>query len=223
MNYSTHPVVAMLLPQVCADYPGAAATLVEQQLPGVVCLFTNGAAGNINSVKVSTNFDDVALLGRKLGAAALDKIAVLRTGQPLPDTSLELRSERIELEPRPCPPLAQALKAAPATSIGKDGTTTRLALKLAEGPLRGEIQAMRLGPIRWISLPGEPFVETGLALKQAGASFVVGYANGYLGYFPIRRAYDEGGYEVTPGAWSRVAPGSAERLQTAAAKLLRPV
>jgi hypothetical protein len=62
-----------------------------------------------------------------------------------------------------------------------------------------------------------------LALKQAGATFVVGYANGYLGYFPIHGAYDEGGYEVIEGTWSRVAPGSAEHLQTAATKLLRRV
>jgi neutral ceramidase len=80
---------------------------------------------------------------------------------------------------------------------------------------------MRLGPVRWVSLPGEPFVETGLALKQAGATFVVGYANGYLGYFPIRRAYEEGGYEVIQGAWSRAAPGSAERLQALGARLVR--
>jgi hypothetical protein len=40
----------------------------------------------------------------------------------------------------------------------------------------------------------------------------IGYDNGYLGYFPTRTAYAEGGYEVTLGAWSRVAPGSAERL-----------
>jgi neutral ceramidase len=221
MNYTAHPVVAMLLPQICADYPGAACTLVEQQLPGAVCLFTNGAAGNINSVRVSTNFDDVALLGRKLGTAALKKIAALCTGPPLADTRLDVRSKSFELSPRPCPPLAQALKTAPATVRNKEGTLTRLAMKLAEGPSRGEIQAMRLGPVRWISLPGEPFVETGLALKQAGATFVVGYANGYLGYFPIRRAYAEGGYEVIPGAWSRVAPGSAERLQTLGANLLR--
>jgi neutral ceramidase len=50
---------------------------------------------------------------------------------------------------------------------------------------------------------------------------VVGYANGYVGYLPIRSAYAEGGYEVTPGPWSRVAPGSAERLQEVAEKLLR--
>jgi neutral ceramidase len=220
MNYTAHPVIAMLLPRVCADYPGAASTLVEERLRGAVCLFTNGAAGNINSVKVSTNYDDVAALGGKLGSAALEKIAALRAGPPLADTTTEVRSERIQLEPRPCPPLAEALKAASPTAIGKGGTVTRLALKLAEGPLKGELQAMRLGPVRWIALPGEPFVETGLALKQAGATFVMGYANGYLGYFPIRRAYEEGGYEVTQGAWSRVAPGSAEHLQDLGTKML---
>jgi hypothetical protein len=60
-----------------------------------------------------------------------------------------------------------------------------------------------------------------MTLKQAGATFVVGYANGYLGYFPIRRAYDEGGSQVIEGAWSRVALRSTERLQTVAANLLR--
>jgi hypothetical protein len=221
MNYTAHPVIAMLLPHASADYPGAASTLVEEELPGVVCLFTNGAAGNINSVKVSTNFDDVAALGHRLGNAALEKIGQLRSGRPLPETTLEVRSDQIVLESRACPSLAQAVKTASPFALGKDGTITRLALKLAEGPLRGEIQAMRIGPVRWISLPGEPFVETGLALKQSGADFVVGYANGYLGYFPIRSAYDQGGYEVIEGAWSRVAPGSAKRLEAAGQKLLQ--
>ncbi|MDB6024799.1 MAG: hypothetical protein JWM68_1022, partial [Verrucomicrobiales bacterium] len=53
-----------------------------------------------------------------------------------------------------------------------------------------------------------------------GASFVCGYTNGWLGYFPIRRAYEEGGYEVDLGAWSRVRPGSAEVLEASAKKLL---
>ena len=89
----------------------------------------------------------------------------------------------------------------------------RLAKKLSEGPVRGELQFMQLGDLKWLALPGEVFVETGIAIKQAGASFVVGNANGWLGYFPTRRAYDEGGYEIGPGVWSRVAPGSAEHLE----------
>jgi neutral ceramidase len=221
VNYTAHPVTAMLLPEVSADYPGAAAILIERQWPGVVCLFTNGAAGNVNSLKVSTNFDDVATIGGTLGTAAVDCITALRANEPLQDTAIEVRSTSLKLAPRPCPPLAQALEAATPTAIGKDGMTTRLAMKLAEGPLRAEIQAMRVGLVRWISLPGEPFVETGLALKRAGASFVVGYANGYLGYFPTRQTYAQGGYEVLLGGWSRVAPGSAEMLEGRARRLLR--
>ena len=212
MNYTANPVIATLLPQASADYPGAACALVEEKLSDAVCLFTQGAAGNINSVKVTTSFEDVATLGHKLGQTAFEQIGELRQGQPLWETTLRMRSEGVTLEPRAGPPLAQAESIASAISPTKEVALTRLALKLAEGPIRGEVQAMQLGPARWVSMPGEPFVETGLALKEAGANFVVGYANGYLGYFPLSRSYHEGGYEVVQGAWSRVAPGSAERL-----------
>ena len=124
MNYTAHPVVAMLLPEVSADYPGAASSFVEQALPGAVCLFTNGAAGNIISIKVSTNFEDVAALGRKLGQAALETIGDIRRGAPLADT----RSRSFKLKPRAWPPLAEALKRASPLAPGKDGTLTRLAL-----------------------------------------------------------------------------------------------
>jgi len=220
LNYTAHPVVAMLLPHVSADYPGAATALVERELPGVVCLFTNGCAGNVNSVKVATNFDDVQSIGTLLGRAALGKLRELK---PLAEPALAHRSVELTLAPRDCPPRAEAEKAAAKNPTAKNRLLLRLAKKLAEGPLRAEVQAMRLGPVRWISLPGEPFVEIGFALKTAGATFVVGYANGWLGYFPIRRAYDEGGYETGVGAWSRVAPGSAERLESAAGDCLRSI
>jgi hypothetical protein len=220
LNYTAHPVVAMLLPQVSADYPGAAAALVEHSLPGAVCLFTNGCAGNINPVHVSTGFDDVASLGRRLGRAAVDQVERLKSVAPLPDTRLAVLSRTVELQGRPAPSPAEARRAAARAPTAANTRLLRLAEKLAEGPIRAEVQAMAVGPVRWVGLPGEPFVETGLALKKAGASFVVGYCNGYVGYLPIRRAYAEGSYEAEPGAWSRVAPGSAERLQSVAEELL---
>jgi len=207
LNYTAHPVVAMLLPHVSADYPGAVTALVERELPGAVCLFTNGCCGNVNTVKVATNFDDVRAIGATLGRAALGKLRELK---PLADTTIAHHSAELTLMPRECPP-------------AKTPVLLRLAKKLAEGPLRAEVQAMRLGPVSWVSLPGEPFVETGFALKVAGATFVPGYANGYLGYLPIRRAYDEGGYETLAGPWSRVAPGSAEQLEAAGVACLRTI
>jgi len=220
LNYTAHPVVTMLLPKISADYPGAAAALVEAAFPGATCLFTQGAAGNINSIHVTTKYEDALALGEKLGRAALNEISNLKAKPALDKVSLNARATTIFLEPRHCPPLIEAKKIAAAYPTALNLRTLRLAQKLAEGPLRAEIQTMRVGPVNWISLPGEPFVEMGLALKQSGASFVCGYANGWLGYFPIRRAYDEGGYEVDMGAWSRVAPGSAKVLEWEAKKLL---
>ncbi|OHE77174.1 MAG: hypothetical protein A2107_10845 [Verrucomicrobia bacterium GWF2_62_7] len=220
LNYTAHPVVAMLLPQISADYPGAVTAMVERELPGTVCLFTNGCAGNVNTVKVATNFDDVQSIGATLGRAALGKLRELK---PLVNPTVAHHSTELTLAPRECPPLADAEKAAANNPSAKNRVLLRLAKKLAEGPLRAEVQTMRVGPVNWVSLPGEPFVETGFALKATGATFVVGYANGWLGYLPIRRAYDEGGYETQAGAWSRVAPGSAEQLEAAGVACLLTV
>jgi neutral ceramidase len=221
LNFAAHPVIAMLLPEISTDYPGAATATVEEALGGAVCLFTQGAAGNVNSPKVSGTFDDVLAAGQRLGHAALDAIDDLKRRPPLTIDAISAQSQICRLEPRSCPSLEQAQAEAQAKPTPVNRRIARLAAKLKDDPLLAEIQAMRVGPIRWVSLPGEPFVETGLALKQAGATFVVGYANGYLGYFPIRRAYPEGGYETDLGAWSRVAPGSAERLEETAKTLLR--
>lgn len=223
LNYTAHAVVTMLLPPVSADYPGAACRRVEEQFAGAKCLFTQGTAGNINSVKVAATHADAEAIGRKLGDAAIAEIKLLGARPPLAAPRLQLASEKIILPPRDCPSVTDAETSVRSKPTPQNQRTLRLARKLAEGPIEAEVQAMALGPVKWISLPGEPFVETGIALKQSGASFVLGYTNGWIGYLPIQRAYQEGGYEVGLGAWSRVAPGSAEKLEAAAKKILRQV
>lgn len=220
INFTAHPVIAMLLPEVSADYPGAATAAVEASLPGVVCLFTQGACGNVNSPQVSGTFDDVAAAGKRLCEAALAKIDELKQKSPLEIDAIAVRSHVCRLDARPCPTIDEAHRKVAEQPTPLNKRLLRLAQKLRSDPLDAEVQAMRVGPIAWVALPGEPFVETGFALKEAGATFVVGYANGYLGYLPIRRAYGEGGYEADLGPWSRVARGSAERLEEIGRKLL---
>ena len=60
------------------------------------------------------------------------------------------------------------------------------------------LQAFALGDAVIALLPGEPFVEYGLALKAAGRPLLmtVGYANDAPGYLPTAAALAEGGYEV---------------------------
>jgi neutral ceramidase len=49
-----------------------------------------------------------------------------------------------------------------------------------------------------VAVPAEVFVEIGLRLKKAAPhrTFIVGLANGYIGYLPTAVAYAAGGYEV---------------------------
>ena len=88
-------------------------------------------------------------------------------------------------------------------------------------PHRVEVQVLALGnDLAWVGLPGEIFVELGLAIKKRSPfmqTFVVELANENIGYVPDRRSYAEGNYEPES---ARCAAGSGERLVEAAVKLL---
>ena len=89
-------------------------------------------------------------------------------------------------------------------------------------PLEVEVQVIALGDeLAWVSLPGEIFIELGLAIKQDSPfrhTIVAELANGAIGYIPSRRAYAQGNYEVIS---ARCAEGSGERLVDAALRLLK--
>ncbi len=61
-----------------------------------------------------------------------------------------------------------------------------------------KLTGIKLGPVALVGIPGEPFTEIGVKIKQAdGWNLILpcGLTNGYMGYFPTKSAYDEGGYE----------------------------
>ena len=68
----------------------------------------------------------------------------------------------------------------------------------ADGQLPIELQGIRINDAVFIAIPAEVFVEIGLHLKQTASHkiFIVGIANGYIGYLPTKVAYNVGGYEV---------------------------
>ena len=88
--------------------------------------------------------------------------------------------------------------------------------------LRAEVQAVALGDdAAVLALPGEIFVELGLAIKAASPfrhTFIAELANGSIGYVPNREAYPQGNYEVVS---ARGEAGTGERLVEEALKLLR--
>ena len=93
---------------------------------------------------------------------------------------------------------------------------------LEHGPrsFRLELTGLCIGDVALIGLPGEPFTGIGRALKEAAGWKLVlpcCITNGYEGYFPMREAYEEGGYEARSSVY---AAGVAERIIEAGLSLL---
>ena len=69
---------------------------------------------------------------------------------------------------------------------------------------------IRLGNVALVGIPGEPFTEVGVKIKDTDGFAMImpcGLTNGYEGYFPVKAAFDEGGYEART---SRYKSGVAE-------------
>ena len=71
LNYACHPVsLGSQCTDISADFPGTARRLVEEQT-GAMCLFLQGAAGNINPLLMGWDWTHLARLGLPLGAEAV--------------------------------------------------------------------------------------------------------------------------------------------------------
>jgi hypothetical protein len=88
------------------------------------------------------------------------------------------------------------------------------------GRLPIELQGLRVGDAVFIAIPAEVFVEIGLQIKQRAAQriFIVGIANGYIGYLTTAAAHAIGGYEVVS---SKLAPEAEGVLIEATLELSR--
>ncbi len=80
VNFTCHPTVVQVNDFVSADYPGALMRFVESHLPDCkMCLFTQGACGDVNPVyQTTSDFDDVALYGMALAGEVIKQVALLR-------------------------------------------------------------------------------------------------------------------------------------------------
>ena len=83
-----------------------------------------------------------------------------------------------------------------------------------------EITGIAIGDVALVSFPGEPFTDIGVQTKDTPgwkAILPCALTNGYQGYFPMRSAFDEGGYEARS---SNYVAGVAETLIAGAKELL---
>ncbi len=194
VNYACHAVV--LGPDnrlISADYPGYLARRIEREFDGALCLFTQGGAGDINPYldkqPVDQNgFGEAEKMGNALAEVALN---VARRLQPKGNAQATLKAvaEVIEFRDR-----------WDKTKILNAGLTTLL--------INNEIAI--------VTLPGEPFVELQIALRDKSEvphTFLFGYtysAGGqWVGYIPTIRAAAEGGYGASYNTRLEVGAGEA--------------
>jgi len=233
VNFAMHPDTTGGS-RFSADWPGALGrVLAGYHGTNHFTLVGNGACGNLNHL-------DTAWKWPQGGPGEQNRIAAILGGavfqayknlKPVEGGAVRARSATVEL-PLPEFTPAQVEEARQILAVTKDDRGTNFmrlvrahrTLDVAgrEGrPHRVEVQVLALGgDAAWVALPGEVFVELGLAIKQRSPfaqTFVVELANENLGYIPDRRSYAEGNYEPES---ARCAPGSGERLVETAARLL---
>jgi neutral ceramidase len=211
-----------------ADYP----YFLERELRAslgadFISAFGAGTCGNINHLDVTRKERRSAKdLGVALGQDVLSGLPKLTPVAP----ALAMRSSCVPVPLQTRTPDAVAFARANVARIGAQDTPfldqVRIAttLHLEELPpvLSLEVQVLRLGrDTAIVTLPGEIFVELGLAIKRQSPfahTFVVELANDNPAYVPTRAAFVQGAYEVEN---SRVAPGGGERLVEEALRLLK--
>jgi hypothetical protein len=188
-------------PKMSADFPGVARGFVETVYGSRTrALFLQGCAGDIRPNLPGFPYRcgdeaDIRWTGRGLGCAAVraaDRSAVR-----------EERAKRPTVYPIR---VASRVVEVPA---GKGGEAVRC-----------ELQALKVGPYLFLTLPGEPMAAYGFRIEKAIADravpIVVGYANGNIGYICTARAHEEGGYEPNHSASG---PGAEEVLVAESVRL----
>jgi hypothetical protein len=165
-------------PKMSADFPGEAQSFVEKVYDQQTrALFLQGCAGDIRPNLPGYPYRcadeaDIQWAGCDLGAAVVR--AASRSA---------VREELSRRKPHYTIRCASKVVSLP----GKEGT------------VRAELQALRVGPYLFLTMPGEPMVEFGYHIEAAIADraipIVVGYANGSIGYIATAQAYKVGGYE----------------------------
>ena len=184
INYAMHgTVMSGQNLKISGDAPGVVAAYVEEQVGGTV-LYVNGAAGNI--APIYSVYPDASsghlsqfrvLLGDRVIAAVhamsagTDRIAI-RHGQEIVET------------PRRADITWPDELRAYATS---DRTRIRLPLRF-----------LAINDTVVWSAPVEMFCDIAMTIRQQSPfkqTFYFGYTNGWFGYLPTAKAFDEGGYE----------------------------
>ena len=190
---------------ISAEYPGHAERLLEAEFGGTA-MFVNGAQGTMDIDGLGPrNWPEMERLGAKLAAevsAVARRIetqegvkvrwANLKHGLParkVSDEQLAWAEAIIEETGGTVQPLPDG--------VGDDFKALLLQslYKIQDEPIPAEHICIALGDTALFTIPGEMFSEIGLRIKAASPftrTFVLGLANGSVGYIPYPQSHRRG-------------------------------
>ena len=239
VNFGTHPdVVSGNL--YSADWPG----YVVQYLKGALCgnsevVMLNGFSGDSNHFNVfkpkpsCSNLDYCKRMARKISGEALK---VYDTASEMPLGKITGLSQIAAVEKNSHEdwevPIAEqivATKAKTFKELPEELQKYNMILSKAnrilnnlkhEGDYLTPVYGLQIGSLSFVGVPGEPFSETGMIIKERSPKEMTVCCcrtNGSNGYFPTRRAYAGGGYERD---YSAFGPNCSEVLADTAVEIL---
>ena len=208
VNYACHPVIfGPDSRQYSADFPGVMTEVVEEAMDGKpLCFFLQGGDGDINPFYAVTPLDEGAAelsqrAGSELGRVAARVAEQIRTAADVP-ASLQVAEDNLTFGPRWD---AQQWLAADPKNAETITAKTKAEYKLPVSTVLINQQ------IAFLTMPGEPFVDFQMQWRArcpVRDCFLLGYTNGYYGYFPTIRAATWGGYGAAhPSTWIEVGAG----------------
>jgi hypothetical protein len=224
--YATHPQSYYRTAIPNPDFPGIARFMRQMEVPAALHVHFNGAGGNIGAGKYNDGSPTNRLILARRLADGMRRAWEATKKEPI---SAEQVSWRVEMAAiRPGANLdADKLKSemvATNSTFTTRGAASRLAwMERCQSGRKLVISCLSLGRARILHMPGELFVEYQLAAKAKRPDLFVAMASyGDYGpwYIGAAKAYEEGGYETSPGA-TNVGPDAEPVLMAAIAKLLK--
>ena len=235
-NYSLHYVGGGVDQRaVSADYFGMFGQKV-QQLKGesFVAAMSNGACGDINNHDVLGDGrhknDRYQHTERVAALVAADVYWIWNEIEPREDVVLDAAMEEVVLSRKPAPTeeeiaRAKEIEAGGADRMGERAFSRRILerMKDVDEVVPTWVQALRIGDLGLVGIPGELLVGLGLEIKKRspfGQTMILELANDSLGYLPDRKAFEEGGYEPEASLFQ---PGVGEQIVDVAVELLNRI
>ena len=210
--------------EISADFPFFMGELLKKVMgEDLMVFFGFGTCGNVNHINVkepenTKGYERAQRLGYALAAAVIREIPVLET-QNVDQLTSESETVYLKIPEYSEKEIEEAKINAQKESDELASTPEiREAMKILRihnmnnQPIEAEILTFGFGNASIVALPGEIFVELGLAIKEKSPykhTLVLTLANNSIGYIPDKEAFKYGAYEVEV---SMIAEGEGEKL-----------